>query len=193
MTRDGTAACRQKSPGTPGRDRDADDRQERVRRNDPGQVSRHARACDEHLDAGLLGSIDANRGDPQNGWDTDQFPTDLYDAVGGMLQVIEAGGLGRGGLNFDAKVRRESFEPEDLFHAHIGGADTLAQSLLVAERLIADGTLEQARSDRYAGWTGDLGAEILEGRTDLTDFIQEKRSAVGNLEQARLFRRRPGE
>ena len=89
-------------------------------------------------DAGLLGSIDANRGDPQNGWDTDQFPLDLYDAVHGMMIVLENGGLHSGGLNFDAKVRRESTDLEDLFIAHIGGMDTFARGLLIAERVLAD-------------------------------------------------------
>ena len=92
-------------------------------------------------DAGLLGSIDANRGNPQNGWDTDQFPTDLYDAVQAMLVVQAAGGFTSGGLNFDARVRRESTAPDDLFIAHIGGMDTFARGLLIAQDLLENSPL----------------------------------------------------
>jgi xylose isomerase len=100
----------------------------------------HAFAHDLRMaaDAGLLGSIDANRGNPQNGWDTDQFPTDIYDAVHGMMVVLEAGGIAPGGLNFDAKVRRESTDVADLFIAHIGGMDTFARGLLIADQVLND-------------------------------------------------------
>ncbi|MCC4622741.1 xylose isomerase, partial [Xanthomonas cassavae CFBP 4642] len=103
-------------------------------------------------DAGLLGSIDANRGNPQNGWDTDQFPTDLYDTVGAMLVVLRQGGLAPGGLNFDAKVRRESSDPQDLFLAHIGGMDAFARGLEVANALLTSSPLETWRKERYASF-----------------------------------------
>ncbi len=118
-------------------------------------------------DAGLLGSIDANRGDPQNGWDTDQFPLDLYDCVHGMMVVLEAGGLGDGGLNFDAKVRRESTDPEDLFIAHIGGMDSWARGLLVAERVLADARLTELIGDRYRSFDSGAGARFERRDLDL--------------------------
>jgi xylose isomerase len=121
-------------------------------------------------DAGLLGSIDANRGDPQNGWDTDQFPTDLYDAVGGMLQVIEAGGLGRGGLNFDAKTRRESTDMEDIFVGHIGGMDTFARGLEIAHALIERGGINTLRNERYASFDNGDGARFENGELGLTQL-----------------------
>ena len=118
-------------------------------------------------DAGLLGSIDANRGDPQNGWDTDQFPLDLYDCVHGMMVVLEAGGLGDGGLNFDAKVRRESTDPEDLFIAHIGGMDSWARGLLVAERVLSDARMAELISDRYRSFDSGDGARFEKRSLDL--------------------------
>lgn len=116
---------------------------------------------------GLLGSLDMNRGDPQNGWDTDQFPNNAQDLSLAMLEVIRAGGLGQGGMNFDAKIRRQSIEPEDLLHAHIGGLDTTARALLIAERMVQDGGLDSARAERYAGWQQPFGQDILAGRVDL--------------------------
>ncbi|MEO0995997.1 MAG: xylose isomerase [Pseudomonadota bacterium] len=122
------------------------------------------------VDAGLLGSIDANRGDPQNGWDTDQFPLDLYDCVHAMMIVLEAGGLGSGGLNFDAKVRRESTDRNDLFIAHIGGMDAFARGLLIADRINGDERLRELRDGRYVSFdagdgrrfeAGDLGLAAL--------------------------------
>ena len=118
-------------------------------------------------DAGLLGSIDANRGDPQNGWDTDQFPVDLYDAVGAMQVVLEAGGLGSGGLNFDAKVRRESVDMEDIFIGHIGGMDSFARGLEIAHRLITNSSLVQQREARYASFDDGDGAAFERGELDL--------------------------
>jgi xylose isomerase len=112
---------------------------------------------------GILGSIDINRGDAQNGWDTDQFPTNPQDLAPALLEIFRAGGLGEGGFNFDAKLRRQSIAPEDLFHAHIGGLDALARALLIVERIVADGRLDRARADRYAGWHGALGARITAG------------------------------
>ena len=107
-------------------------------------------------DAGLLGSVDANRGDPQNGWDTDQFPSDLYDCVYGMMVVLEGGGIGNGGFNFDAKVRRESTDLNDLFIAHIGGMDSFARGLVIADRILSDQRSSELRYGRYKSFdTGD--------------------------------------
>jgi xylose isomerase len=113
---------------------------------------------------GMLGSIDANRGDELIGWDTDQFPTNLYTTSQMMLVILKNGGLGRGGLNFDAKVRRESFEPVDLFHAHIGGMDAFAQGLKIASAIRKDGLLTKFVTERYASWDSGIGAEIEAGK-----------------------------
>ena len=120
-------------------------------------------------DHGLLGSIDANRGNPQNGWDTDQFPIDLYDAVGAMLVVLRQGGL-VGGLNFDAKVRRESTDMQDLFIGHIGGMDAFAQGLVVAHALLTASPWEQWRKQRYASFDQGSGSEFAAGRLKLTEL-----------------------
>ncbi|PPU19463.1 xylose isomerase [Xanthomonas arboricola] len=128
-------------------------------------------------DAGLLGSIDANRGNPQNGWDTDQFPTDLYDTVGAMLVVMRQGGLAPGGLNFDAKVRRESSDPQDLFLAHIGGMDAFARGLEVANALLTSSPLEQWRAERYASFDSGAGADFANGSSTLVDLAKY---AAGN-------------
>ena len=114
----------------------------------------------------MLGSIDANRGNAQNGWDTDQFPTDLYDAVGAMLVVLRQGGL-RGGLNFDAKARRESVDAEDLFVAHVGGMDAFARGLEVAHALLHASPWERWRAERYAGFDDGAGRDFAQGRLDL--------------------------
>lgn len=121
-------------------------------------------------DAGMLGSIDANRGNPQNGWDTDQFPTDLYDAVQAMLVVLGDGGFKTGGLNFDAKVRRESTDPHDLFMAHIGGMDTFARGLLVAHSLLENSPLARNRKQRYASFDSGMGADFEAGKLNLSDL-----------------------
>ncbi len=121
-------------------------------------------------DAGLLGSIDANRGNPQNGWDTDQFPTDIYDAVQAMLVVLAAGGFTTGGLNFDARVRRESTAPEDLFMAHIGGMDTFARGLLVAEALLERSPLPTQRRARYSSFDSGAGRAFEAGELHLQDL-----------------------
>ena len=136
-------------------------------------------------DAGLLGSIDANRGNPQNGWDTDQFPTDLYDTVGAMLVVLRQGGLGEGGLNFDAKVRRESTDPQDLFIAHIGGMDAFARGLEVAHALLTASPLEQWRSERYASFQEGPGASFAAGRLGLAEL-------AGYAAQGGVFHARSG-
>jgi xylose isomerase len=121
---------------------------------------------------GILGSVDANRGDPQNGWDTDQFPNSVEEMTPALYEILRAGGLGSGGFNFDAKLRRQSLAPEDLFHAHIGGADTLARALLAAARLLEDGRLARAVEARYAGWRDAFGREILEGKQSLESLWQ---------------------
>lgn len=113
--------------------------------------------------AGRLGSVDANRGDMLLGWDTDQFPTNLYDTVYAMLVILKQGGLGSGGLNFDAKPRRGSFDAVDLFHAHIGAMDTFARGLLIAQSLIDDRALDDEIDERYSSWNDPLGQSILAG------------------------------
>ena len=109
---------------------------------------------------GIFGSIDANRGDPQNGWDTDQFPNSVEEMTLAMLEILRAGGFTTGGFNFDAKVRRQSIDAADLFHGHVGGIDVVARGLLNAAALIEDGRLDTIKANRYAGWTGDLGQAI---------------------------------
>ncbi|MDH5822537.1 xylose isomerase [Luteimonas sp. RD2P54] len=133
-------------------------------------------------DHGLLGSIDANRGNPQNGWDTDQFPTDLYDTVGAMLVVLRQGGLAPGGLNFDAKARRESTAPEDLFEAHIGGMDAFARGLEVAHALLADSPLERWRAERYSSFDSGSGKAFAEGGLDLA-ALAAKAGELGEPQQ----------
>ncbi len=123
--------------------------------------------------AGKLGSMDVNRGDPTLGWDTDQFPTDLNAAVWAMSIVLRQGGLPRGGLNFDAKVRRGSFDPIDLFHAHIGAMDTFARALVIADRMRRDGFFERLLRDRYAGFRSGIGRRILKGELSLADLDEQ--------------------
>jgi xylose isomerase len=129
---------------------------------------------------GILGSIDANRGDPQNGWDTDQFPNSVEDLVMPMVEILRAGGLGTGGFNFDAKLRRQSIDRTDLFHAHIGGIDVLARALLAAADIVEAGTLQSMRDERYAGWSGELGQAILGGSVSLADL--EDRVHAGEID-----------
>jgi len=121
---------------------------------------------------GLLGSVDVNRGDPQLGWDTDQFPNHAADLVVALYTILRAGGFTTGGFNFDAKLRRQSIDPADLFHAHVGGIDTLARALLAAIALIEDGRLAAFLDERYAGWQGPLGREILDGKRSLADLAE---------------------
>jgi xylose isomerase len=118
----------------------------------------------------VLGSIDINRGDALLGWDTDQFPTDPLEIVTALYEILKAGGFTTGGLNFDAKLRRQSIDPEDLFHAHIGGIDTLARALLAAERMLTDGKLARLVEERYAGWNGSLGKNILDRKLSLAEL-----------------------
>ena len=118
---------------------------------------------------GIFGSVDANRGDPQNGWDTDQFWNDPLDIVRSMYQILKGGGFTTGGFNFDAKVRRQSIDAADLFYGHIGGLDALARGLLGAAKLIEEGAVDAFVADRYAGWKGDLGKWLMSDAS-LTDI-----------------------
>jgi xylose isomerase len=132
---------------------------------------------------GMLGSIDANRGDLLLGWDTDQFPTDYYLTTQIMLAILSAGGLTTGGVNFDAKVRRESFEPIDLFHAHIGGMDAFALGLKLAARIRHDGVLADFVKERYSSWDSGIGADIESGKVgfaDLEKYMLAKGDAAKN-------------
>jgi xylose isomerase len=113
--------------------------------------------------AGVLGSLDINQGDTLLGWDTDNFPTNIYDAVLAMLVIFNQGGIGKGGMNFDAKPRRGSFDTVDLFYAHISGMDTMARGLLIADKIIKEGRLSEFTADRYGSWSSELGKDILDG------------------------------
>ena len=132
------------------------------------------------VDNGIFGSIDANRGDPQNGWDTDQFPNSVEEMTLATYEILRGGGFTTGGFNFDTKLRRQSMSRDDLFHGHIGGMDTIATALLAATRLLDEGTLENARDTRYAGWNGDLGTAILDGELTLADL--DAKILAGDLE-----------
>jgi xylose isomerase len=118
---------------------------------------------------GIFGSIDMNRGDPQNGWDTDQFPNDLGELTRAMYEILRSGGFSTGGFNFDAKVRRQSIDAADLFHAHIGGIDALARGLLAAATLIERADIKDFVLQRYSGWRTLPGKDLLEGRLTLDD------------------------
>lgn len=121
---------------------------------------------------GIFGSVDANRGDELLGWDTDQFPTNIYDTALAMYYIIKAGGFTTGGLNFDAKVRRQSIDPEDLFHAHIGAMDAFARGLKIAAQMIKDKRLDKMLSDRYKDWDKGIGKEIESGRVGFEELEQ---------------------
>ncbi len=132
---------------------------------------------------GALGSIDANTGDLLLGWDTDQFPTDYYLTTQCMLAILKHGGLGSGGVNFDAKVRRESFEPIDLFHAHVGGMDAFARGLKIAAAIRSEGVLQNFVKERYSSWDKGIGAEIEGGKhtfESLEKYMLEKGDAAPN-------------
>jgi len=120
---------------------------------------------------GIFGSMDANRGDEQLGWDTDQFPNNHVALIPAMLELLRAGGFASGGMNFDAKVRRQSIDPLDMLEAHVGGLDTLARAFLAAAALFESGELCDARRGRYAGWDGELGRRI-EAGASLADLAQ---------------------
>ncbi|MFO7160684.1 MAG: xylose isomerase [[Clostridium] cellulosi] len=119
---------------------------------------------------GVLGSVDANQGDVMLGWDTDQFPTNVYDTALAMYEILKNGGLPSGGLNFDSKNRRGSFEPEDIFHGFIAGMDAFALGLRIADRIIRDGRLEQFVKDRYKSYQSGIGADIVSGRAKIEDL-----------------------
>jgi xylose isomerase len=130
-------------------------------------------------DAGLLGSIDANRGDYQNGWDTDQFPTNLNEITEAMLVILEAGGFGGGGINFDAKIRRNSTDVADLFYAHIGGIDTFARSLIAADQILQKSDYKYLRANRYASFDTGMGKDFEQGKLTLEEL---KNYAISNGE-----------
>lgn len=121
---------------------------------------------------GLLGSIDANRGDYQNGWDTDQFPNNITEVTEAMLIILQAGGLRGGGINFDAKIRRNSTDIDDIFHAHIGGADTFARALLIADKIISSSPYTALRNDRYSSFDSGKGKEFEENKLNLNDLYE---------------------
>jgi xylose isomerase len=123
-------------------------------------------------DAGMLSSIDANRGDYQNGWDTDQFPVDVFELTEAMLVIIEAGGFKHGGINFDAKTRRNSTDLEDIFIAHIGGMDVFARALLVANDILTKSPYKKLRDDRYASFNSGNGAKFEKGELTLEDLAK---------------------
>jgi xylose isomerase len=122
------------------------------------------------LARGIFGSVDVNRGDYQNGWDTDQFPNSVDELALALYEIVRAGGFTTGGFNFDAKLRRQSIDRADLFHAHVGGIDTLARGLLVAADLVEAGELDREREGRYAGWDAGFGAEMLGGSASLPEI-----------------------
>lgn len=127
-------------------------------------------------DAGMLGSIDANRGDQQNGWDTDQFPMHLNELIESMLIILEAGGLGGGGVNFDAKTRRNSTDPEDLFLAHIGGMDTFARAVITADNILQHSAYKKFRKERYSSFDSGKGKDYEAGKLTLEDLREFARS-----------------
>ena len=151
-----------------------------------GHTFEHELAC--AVDNGMLGSIDANRGDAQNGWDTDQFPIDNYDLTMAMLQIIRNGGLGTGGTNFDAKMRRNSTDPEDVFIAHISGMDAMARALENAAAIIEDGTICNMVKERYSSFDAGKGKEFEEGKLTLEDVyaygkeVNEPKTTSGKQE-----------
>jgi xylose isomerase len=140
--------------------------------------------------AGALGSIDANTGDLLLGWDTDQFPTDIYLTTQCMLSILKYGGLTTGGVNFDSKVRRESFEPDDLFHAHIGGMDAFARGLKIAAAIRKDGRLADFVKQRYSSWDNGLGKRIEEGKENfesLEGYMLKKGESDANTSGRQEF------
>jgi xylose isomerase len=124
------------------------------------------------IDLGIFGSIDMNRGDMQCGWDTDQFPNSVSETALALYLILQAGGFTTGGLNFDAKVRRQSIDPADMFHGHIGGMDVAARALLVAQKMVTGGQLERHLDARYAGWSTPFGQELRAGRLGLDQVAE---------------------
>ena len=139
-------------------------------------------------DNGFFGSIDANQGDPLLGWDTDQFPTNVYDAALCMYEVLKAGGFTNGGLNFDSKARRGSYTKEDIFYSYIAGMDAFALGLRIAVKLIEDGRIDKFVEDRYASWTTGIGKDIIDGKVtmeDLEKYALEKGEVTASLSSGR--------
>lgn len=142
-------------------------------------------------DNGAFGSIDANQGDTLLGWDTDQFPTNVYDATLCMYEVLKAGGFTNGGLNFDSKARRGSFEAEDIFNAYIAGMDTFALGLKLADKLIKDGRIDNFVAERYSSWTTGIGADIISGKVSMADlekYALEKGDVIASVTSGRQER-----
>ena len=135
-----------------------------------GHTFEHELAC--AVDAGMLGSIDANRGDYQNGWDTDQFPIDNFDLIQAMMQIIRNGGFKDGGTNFDAKTRRNSTDLQDIFIAHIAGMDAMARALLNAADLVQNSPIPQMVRDRYASFDSGLGKKFEDGQMTLEEVYE---------------------
>ena len=123
-------------------------------------------------DAGMLGSIDANKGDVQNGWDTDEFPTSITETTLAMLEILQAGGFTHGGINFDAKTRRNSTDLDDIFIGHISGMDTFARALVIADKITTDSNYFQLRKQRYASFDSSKGAEFEAGKLKLEDLYK---------------------
>ena len=139
-------------------------------------------------DNGFFGSIDANQGDTLLGWDTDQFPTNVYEAALCMYEVLKAGGFTNGGLNFDSKARRGSFTPEDIFHSYIAGMDTFALGLRIAQKMIDDGRIDKFVADRYASWNTGIGKDIIDGKVgfaELEKYALEKGEVTDSLGSGR--------
>ncbi len=137
---------------------------------------------------GVFGSIDANQGDTLLGWDTDQFPTNVYETALCMYEVLKAGGFTNGGLNFDAKSRRGSYTPEDIFHSYIAGMDAFALGLRIADKMISDGRIDKFVADRYSSWTTGIGADIIAGKAtmeDLEKYALAKGEVVDSLTSGR--------
>jgi len=134
-------------------------------------------------DSGLLGSIDANKGDYQNGWDTDEFPTNIYEVTEAMLEILQGGGFGNGGINFDAKLRRNSTDQEDLFIAHINGMDTFARALIIADKILNESDYLNFRKNRYSSYDQGNGAEFKKGKLSLEDLCE---IAGDNLEPQQI-------
>ena len=134
------------------------------------------------VDAGMLGSIDANRGDYQNGWDTDQFPVDLYELAQSMLVILQGGGFTTGGINFDAKARRNSTDLEDIFYAHIGGMDAFARALLIANDILEKSDYSDLRTKRYSSFDGGKGKDFESGNLSLED-LRDHAASIGEPAQ----------
>jgi xylose isomerase len=133
-------------------------------------------------DAGLLGSIDANKGDYQNGWDTDEFPTNVYEVTEAMMEILRAGGFTDGGINFDAKIRRNSTDLEDIFIAHVSGMDVFARALIIADKILNESDYLKLLKNRYASFDSGKGADFEKGNLSLED-LREMAKEVGEPER----------